>query len=481
MNFTIAPAFRTFHVSTLSFTRQTTRAAAAAMVAASLGTLSAVPAAKGEIGWHSMAEIIARIVPPTFPARDFRITDFGAKSGGNADCTKAIASAIAACHDAGGGRVVVPPGEWLTGAIHLRSNVNLHVASGATLKFNPDPEQYLPVVFTRWNGTDVMNYSSLIYADGQENIAITGGGTLDGQANYETWWTWTKNKVTGTTFKKSAESQKRLFALADKGVPAAERGFGRGEFLRPNFVTLVRCRNILIEGVRIRNSPMWELHPLLSSNITVRGVDISSHGPNNDGCDPESCRDVLIEDCVFDTGDDCIAIKSGRNDDGRRARAPSENVIVRRCVMKDGHGGVVLGSECSGDIRNVFVEDCTMDSPNLDRALRFKSNAMRGGTIENIFMRRIDVGRVKREILEMNFLYDEGADGPHRPIVRNVNVENISSRSAPRVLSLVGLPDAPVGEIRLVNCTFRGVEGEDRIEHAMPVTRVNVTTERVKP
>lgn len=438
-------------------------------------------AALAATGWGDVPAILARIVPPTFPARDFPITDFGARPAQDAetpDCTGAIARAIAACTAAGGGRVVVPPGVWHTGAVHLRSKVNLHVSAGATLQFNPDPEKYLPVVFARQNGMDVMNYSALIYADGQRDIAITGAGTLDGGATYESWWAWGKNKLANSKDKKSDASSARLLALADRGTPVTERLFGRGEYLRPNFITLVRCENILIEDLRIRRSPMWEVHPLLSRNITVRGLDILSHGPNNDGCDPESCRDVLIEACTFDTGDDCIAIKSGRNDDGRRAAAPSENIIIRRCTMKDGHGGVVLGSECSGDIRNVFVEDCTMDSPNLDRALRFKSNAQRGGVIENVFLRRIVVGRVAREVVQVDFRYDEGATGPHRPVVRNVSLEHVTSRSSPRVLSLVGLPTAPVGTIHLADCTFAGVEGDDRLEHAAPVVRENVTVTR---
>src|SRR5213594_542198 len=157
----------------------------------------------------------------------------------------------------------------------------------------------------------------------------------------------------------------RLFDMGEKGVPVEQRVMGEGSFLRPNFIQPYRCRNVLIEGVTIQNSPMWEIHPVLCSNIIVRGVKISSHGSNNDGCDPESCQDVLIEDCVFDTGDDCIAIKSGRNNDGRRVNVPSENIIIRNSTMKDGHGGVVMGSECSGGIRNVFIENCHMDSPNL--------------------------------------------------------------------------------------------------------------------
>ncbi|HEX8352041.1 MAG TPA: glycosyl hydrolase family 28 protein, partial [Pyrinomonadaceae bacterium] len=216
-----------------------------------------------------------------------------------------------------------------------------------------------------------------------------------------------------------------------------------------------------------------------SQNVTVRGVNVNTHGPNNDGCDPESSRDVLIEDCVFDTGDDCIAIKSGRDEDGRRVGVPSENIVVRNCTMKDGHGGVVIGSEISGDVRNVFVEDCKMDSPNLDRALRFKSNARRGGVLENVFMRDVEVGRVAEAVLTIDLLY-AGEQGPHRPVVRNVVLENVTSRSSPRVMWVVGFPGVTIDDIRFKNCTFRGVEATEVVNHAGSFSFENVTIEPLK-
>ena len=362
--------------------------------------------------WAQLPGILARIQAPVFPARDFIITAFGAVADGKTDCTEAIGKAIAACAQAGGGRVVVSAGEFLTGPIHLKSNVELHLARGAALKFSPDSKAYLPAVLTRFEGMECYNYSPLIYAFAQENVAVTGEGLLDGQASDENWWRW-KGKKPGVQNQKAA--RERLVKMVEENVPVAQRQFGEGDYLRPSFVEMYRCRNVLIQGVRIRRSPMWELHPTLSTNVIVRGVDILSHGPNNDGCNPECCRDVLIEDCVFDTGDDCIAIKSGRNNDGRRLGVPSENLVVRRCTMKDGHGGVVIGSEISGGCRNVFVEDCRMDSPNLDRVLRFKSNAVRGGVIENVFMRNVTVGQVADAVLQIDFLYEEGAKGQYKP------------------------------------------------------------------
>ncbi|HEV7747145.1 MAG TPA: glycoside hydrolase family 28 protein [Pyrinomonadaceae bacterium] len=433
----------------------------------------------GAVGWQTLPSILVRIKAPKFPARDFKITDYGARAGDDGDNTDAIRKAIEACHAAGGGRVVVPPGVFQTGAIHLKSNVNLHVSEGATLKFSADPAKYLPVVYTRFEGTECLNYSPLIYAFEQENIAVTGKGVLDGSAANENWWQWAR-RVPGGGEPSARVDITSLREMGDRAVPVKERVFGAGHYLRNSFIQPYRSKNVLIEGVRIINSPMWEIHPVLSTNVTVRGVTVVSHGPNNDGCDPESSRDVLIEDCVFDTGDDCIAIKSGRDGDGRRVHVASENIIVRNCTMKDGHGGVVIGSEISGDCRNVFVEHCRMDSPNLDRALRFKSNARRGGVIENIFMRDVKIGRVSEAVLTIDFLYDTGADGAYRPSLRNVSIERVESISSPRVMWVVGFPGVTIDDVRFSDCTFRGVEAAEVMNHAGSVSFKNVTIEPAK-
>lgn len=445
-------------------------ALALASLIALTSCLSAAP-----VTWQTADEILARIKAPSFPNRDFPITEFGAVAGGKTDCSAALAKAIAACHAAGGGRVLVPAGDWLTGAIHLKSNVNLHVAEGATLRFSSDPAAYLPVVFTRWEGTECMNYSPFIYAFEQENIAVTGAGSLDGQASADNWWAWPKK---GADRKSPASTDSAaLVASADRAVPVDQRVYGAGHKLRPNFFQPYRCKNVLIEGVHIRRSPMWEINPVLCTNVTVRNVEISSHGPNNDGCDPESSRDVLIEGCTFDTGDDCIAIKSGRNDDGRRVGVPAENIIVRRCTMKDGHGGVVIGSEIAGGCRNVFVEDCTMDSPSLERALRFKSNARRGGLLENFFMRNVKIGRVAEAIVTVDFLYEEGANGPHRPVLRNVQLEHVTGQSTPRLFYIAGFPGATIDGIKLAHCRFAGVETAEVIIQAGRIELDDVTIE----
>ena len=416
-------------------------------------------------------EILARIKAPVFPVRDFLITDFGAVAGG--ESSAAIRNAIEACNAAGGGRVVVPSGEWVTGAVHLKSNVNLYLAKGAVLRFSTNPAAYLPVVQTRWEGIECMNYSPFIYAWEQENIAVTGEGTLDGAADWPNWWGWTKK---GADKKSLAQVDvAKLNELSSQGVPVTQRVFGAGFHLRPSFFQPYRCRNVMIEGVTILRSPMWEVTPVLCTNVIVRNLKISSHGPNNDGCDPDSCRDVLIEGCVFDTGDDCIAIKSGRNDDGRRVGVPAENHIIRNCEMKDGHGGVVIGSEIAGGCRNVFVENCKMDSPNLDRGLRFKSNARRGGVVENIYMRNVQIGRVAEAILTVDHQYEEGAKGDFQPIVRNVVIENVTSQSSPRVMWIAGIPKGTIDNILFKNCTFAGIETAEVVQNGGRITFENVT------
>jgi polygalacturonase len=252
--------------------------------------------------------------------------------------------------------------------------------------------------------------------------------------------------------------------MAEAVTPADERVFGEGKRIRPNFLQPYRCKNVLIEGITITNSPMWLTHPVLCENVTVRGVTALSHGPNNDGCNPESCRNVLIEECNFDTGDDCIAIKSGRNADGRRIAAPSENIIVRNCNMKDGHGGVVLGSEMSGGIRNVFVENCRMSSPELERAIRLKSNSLRGGYLENMFVRNVEVGEVSDAVVRINLEYASDR-GEHFPQVRNIFIENVTSQKSRHPLYLVGLPERPIQNVSIKNCSFANASHPSVIEH----------------
>lgn len=412
--------------------------------------------------WSNARAIAASVRRPGFPARTFPITDFGARGDGATLATETIARAIAACAAAGGGRVLVPPGRFLTGAVHLRSNVELHVANGATLLFSTDPSHY-PLVRTRWEGLELINYSPLVYAYGQRNIAITGDGTLDGQGSSAHWWSW-KGPWQGTVdngWRQGMPDQRparaRLEQMAQAGVPVGKRVFGPGSYLRPAFIEPYACENVLIEGVKLRGAPFWQVHPVLCHDVTVRDLDIQAHGPNNDGCDPESCSMVLIEGCTFDTGDDCIAVKSGRNAEGRRFHVPSEDIVIRNCRMKEGHGGVTVGSEISGGARRIFAESCVMDSPNLYYALRFKNNAARGGVLEDFYFRDIQVGQVGRAVIACDFNYEEGAKGPYTPILRHIVIERLRASRAKRVLDSQGLPGAPVRDIRISDCRFDGV------------------------
>jgi len=403
--------------------------------------------------WSSVPEILARIVPPRFPARDFLITKYGT-----------INEAIEACSRAGGGRVVVPRGDYLTGPIRLRSHVELHLDAGATLRFSQDPARY-PLVLTRWEGVELMNYSPLIYALDCQDVAISGEGTLDGQADEQHWWNWKPLKPPQL----QTNDRKNLFQQAEKGVPVEERVYGPGHFLRPAFIEPYRCKNVLIEGVTIRNAPFWAMHPTLCTNVTIRRVTVISSGPNNDGCDPESCRDVLIEDCIFETGDDCIALKSGRNQDGRRVNVPIENVVIRGCRMKAGHGGLTVGSEVSGGARNIFAEKNQLDSPDLERGLRLKTNSARGGFIENVFARDIEIGSVQLAPIEIDLRYQDES-GQFPPVVRNIIVERMRSAHSRYGIYIRGLEQSPVRAVTLRDCAFRGVADGHVIEGAVDLT-----------
>lgn len=432
--------------------------------------------------WQQAENIKTQTQIPQFPKRDVLITDFGARADGATDATDAIAEAIAACHQSGGGRVVVPAGTFFTGPIHLLSNVNLHIVRGGTLKFSTEPERYLPAVFTRWEGMEFMGYSPLVYAYEQTNVGLTGEGTLDGQASMANWWPW---KGGEEWFKQGSPTQDKardaLMRDVASGVPPGERHYAQGAYLRPPFVQFYRCRNILIEDVRVLRSPFWLLNPVLCQHVTVRNVRLESLGPNSDGCNPESCSHVVIENCYFDTGDDCIAIKSGRNADGRRLAVPSENILITGCKMLAGHGGVVIGSEISGGCRNVFVENCHMSSPDLERGIRIKTNSIRGGLIENLRVRNLVIGRV-RDAVVINFYYEEGDVGGFDPVVRNIRIENLLCQHADRVFQVRGFDRAKIHDLVLENVFFVEAKDFGVIENVknLKLENVNINGERVQ-
>jgi len=282
---------------------------------------------------------------------------------------------------------------------------------------------------------------------------------IDGQAYFDNWWV-EKGRSPETAITQNA-ARARLLQDSENFVPVYRRVMGPQDGLRPQLINFHSCNTILIEGVLLKNSPFWAIHPLFCQDVIVRNVSIESHGPNSDGCNPESSKNVLIENCYFNTGDDCIAIKSGRNADGRKWNVPSENIVVRKCEMRNGHGGVVIGSEISGGFRNLFVEDCKMDSPELDRVIRIKTNNCRGGIIENIYVRNIEVGQCKEAVLRINLLYEsrENCDRSFPPIVRNVNLDNVTCNKSRIGVYLIGYDDSDnIYDINITNCRFNNVE-----------------------
>ncbi len=417
--------------------------------------------------WAEVPRILKRIVPPKFPKREFDIRDFGAIGDGQTDCTAAFKAAIDACNKAGGGRVVVPTGTYLTGAIHLKSCVNLHVTEHGTILFSADTNKYLPVVFARYEGVELMNFSPFIYAFEQQNVALTGRGTLDARASAAVWHQWARF---------GRPDNLLLAELARTNAPVTERVFGPGHLLRPNFIQFVRCKNVLIEGIKILGSPMWVINPVYCTNVTVRLVTVEATGPNTDGCNPDSCMDVLIENCYFSNGDDCIAVKSGRDHDGRRVGIPSQNIVIRNCIFKDGHGGVTVGSETAGGVRNVFAENCRFDSPNLDMAMRFKTNPARGGYIENCYLRNCTVKTAKVGI-HMTMRYGSGGarEGDYMPVVRNIDIRNSTfERLLRRAIFIEGHSETgKIKSVTIANCAFESAPNPSIITNATHVYIIN--------
>lgn len=407
------------------------------------------------------ARIEQAVRPPEIPDRSTTITEHGAVAG--TDCTAAIAAAIDQLAAAGGGRVIIPPGSYRTGAIHLRDRIELHLSDGAVLEFSRDPADYLPAVRTRYEGIDCYNYSPFVYAVDCTDIALTGTGVLDGRADQDHWWDWTSSERGPS----EGPSKQQLRAAGADAVPVDQRLFADQGRLRPGFVQFVDCRNVLVEQVTLRNSPMWVLHPLLCRNVIIRDVVVDSHGPNNDGCNPESCSDVLITGCTFNTGDDCVALKSGKDADGRRLGIPCQNVLITDCEMRDGHGGITIGSEASGDVRQVVGRRCRMDSPDLKRGLRIKSSPNRGGVVEHIRFADITIGEVAKSVIEIALDYENVRTGDHPPVVADIEFVRIRADQAERALTLIGLPQAPISDVRLTDCRFASMRSPDRVEHVV--------------
>ena len=428
------------------------------------------------------------IQEPHIPPRTYNITDFGAVGDGHTKNTKAFTDTIKACTEAGGGRVVVPAGVWLTGAIELRSNLDLHLEQGAVIQFSEDYDDY-PLIQSTWEGRPRVQCMSPLYAKDLENIAITGQGIIDGAG--QAWRPVKKFKMTDRQWKDLIASGGVLNEAQDMWWPTEEALNGPRilaslqrrdnmtledyipvrPYLRPVMVALIQCKNVLLEGPTFQNSPAWNIHPLLCENVIVRNINVRNpwYSQNGDGLDLESCRNVIVTDCRFDVGDDAICLKSGRDEYGRRRGRPSENMVIADCTVYHGHGGFVVGSEMSGGVRNIFVRNCTFIGT--DVGLRFKSTRGRGGVVENIFIGDIRMSNIATEAIRFNMFYGGQApipeDGEQRqdsrarrevfptnegtPQFRKIYCKNITCRGAAGAVLLQGLPEMPIREIELEN------------------------------
>jgi len=402
-------------------------------------------------------------VPDFSKCKKLSIVDFGAIPGDKEKTSKAIASAIDKANQMGGAIVIIPKGEWLTGKVHLKSNVNLHLEKDAVLLFSEDPADYLPAVHSSWEGMECYNYSPLIYAYECKNVAITGEGEI--KAKMEIWKKWFSRP------KAHMESIKRLYNMAFEYKPVQERQMVNDTAnLRPQFIQFNRSENILLEGITITNSPFWTIHPYLSKNVVIRKLKVYAHGHNNDGVDPEMSQNVLIEDCVFDQGDDAIAIKSGRNPEGWRLKVPSKNIIIRNLTVKNGHQLVAVGSELSGGIENVFVNNCTVvDGAKLNHLLFIKTNERMGGYVKNIHMSNVKSGKIGLGVLgiETDVLYQWRTLVPtvERRLtpIKNVFLSNVKAGEVKFVSRILAQKELPVENVSLKNVSTGTIQDKEYI------------------
>ena len=399
-------------------------------------------------------------------ASDFVISDFGAKADGS-KCTAAFASAFAAAEKAGGGRIVVPRGTWFTGSIRFRSNCDLHLEEGARVLFSQDPADCLPAVHTSWEGMECWNYCPLVYAYCCTNVAISGTGTLcgfEGEWEDSRWYGW----VHPEDGVRAARLQLYTWGATDFPVGKRQIWKVKDAHTRPHLVQFNRCNDVRWSDFRVRNSPFWTLHLYMCRDVTVRGLDVRAHGSNNDGIDVEMSRDVLIEKCRFDQGDDGVVVKSGRNRDAWRLDTPTENVLIRDCEIVNAHTLLGVGSEISGGVRNVRMTDCRADS--VHRIFYLKTNRRRGGFLEDIVCENVKVREAKVSVFEIatDVLY-EWADFPDYENrvtkIRNVTARNLSCESAGWRVKVVGDPKCPVEGVLIDNVTAGRTKNRDMLKN----------------
>ncbi|MBQ8674361.1 MAG: family 43 glycosylhydrolase [Bacteroides sp.] len=387
---------------------------------------------------NEMEQIVRNIATTCFPDREITV-----EKRASTNDRQLLQAAIDSCSLIGGGRVTVKEGTYLlNGNLLLKSDVNLHLEAGATLLFSGVADDFLPVVQSRWEGTELYGHSPMIYALHAQNIAITGKGTIDAQGGKE-FAAWAA---------KEAPDRDRLREMGEQLTPLHQRIFGKGTILRPSCIQFIGCSRILIQDVTIKNSPFWTIHPVYCDNVIVRGVTIDSHYPNNDGCDPESTSNVLIEHCTFRTGDDAIAIKSGRDNDGRNIGRPSKNIVIRHCLFRSECNGLCIGSEMSGGVENVFMHDIRIGT--VKNAIYFKSNRDRGGYIRRVWVNDITVERAHGAILRFEANYFGYRGGNHATSYENFTIRNVEARQADNyALFMDGYEEKPITDILIEHFT----------------------------
>ena len=429
---------------------------------------------------------------PVIPDAKVCLKDYGADPTGQTLCTEAFAKAIDTLYKMGGGHLIVPAGVWVTGPIELKSNIDLHLEHGAVIQFAADENLY-PIIDTSFEGLDTRRCKSPLSAIGATNIAITGNGAIDGNGEY--WRPVKRSKVTDSHWKRllaipGSQEMKKGYWVPSEGYAKGEQGANMNvpnattdeewnairRFLRPVMVSLVNCKNVLLQGVIFQNSPAWNLHPLMCDNIIIDNVLVRNpeFAQNGDALDLESCRNALIVNSRFDAGDDGICIKSGKDADGRKRGIPCANVVVDGCTVFAGHGGFVVGSEMSGGVRNFMVKNCQF--LGTDVGLRFKSTRGRGGIVENIFIDGISMMNIVNDAITFNMYYggisvaeakaagivnDNTTKKPvdeTTPIFRNINIQNVVCNGAGRAMEFNGLPEMPMDRINLKNITIRAKE-----------------------
>lgn len=395
-------------------------------------------------------------------AKVYNIVDLGADNQGKNKCTGIINSAIEDAASKGGGTIFFPAGKYLTGSIHLKSNITLDLEAGAFVQFSGDFDDYLPYVRVRYEGIFMKTFSPLIYAEGADNIAIKGEGIIDG--NGPVWWSAIKtimNDVRGNGEVTKANKYQNMWVKENPDLVNSK--YGKNQFFRPPFIQFIECENVNIEGITIKNSPFWTVNPVGCNDVWINGLTIFNPegGYNTDGVNPSSCSNVRISDCNISVGDDCVTIKSGRDKFGRDYGKPCENITVTNCVMEKGHGGVVIGSEMSGGVKNVTISNCVFDGT--DNGIRLKSARGRGGVVENIMVTNIIMRDIRRTGFIFNLFYDRGTSvepvTERTPIFRNIHISNVTGVNVSTVATMTGIEEMPVDEVSFSNINIKAQKG----------------------